>query len=168
MAESIWDRDIYPLARTLAKYAFRNDRERMAKVSDVVSTSWQFFQAAPDAPPPKIVEFAIKRVRVGRQFPESERSISKRRPERREPTPIWSGLGDSFFRDWDDPARVVAFRMDFAAFLESLKPRDLAILISLGLGEKTQDVAKEFGLSEARISQLRREFADKWYAFREG
>ncbi len=59
----------------------------------------------------------------------------------------------------------VAFRLDFPSWLERLTPRNRQIAQQLALGHSTGDVAQEFRISPARISQLRRELADSWYAF---
>ena len=58
-----------------------------------------------------------------------------------------------------------AFRIDFPAWLASLGDRKRRITEDLMLGERTMDVARRHGLSEARISQLRRELSDSWTVF---
>jgi hypothetical protein len=60
---------------------------------------------------------------------------------------------------------IVAFRVDFAAWLKSLRRRDRRIAESLALGNRTGDVAKRFKVSAGRVSQLRRELAESWRAF---
>jgi hypothetical protein len=60
---------------------------------------------------------------------------------------------------------IVAFRCDFADWLQSLPRRDSRIAESLAIGNRTGEVAKQFDLCEGRISQLRREFAESWHAF---
>lgn len=59
----------------------------------------------------------------------------------------------------------VCFRIDFPAWLESLPPRDRNIARALAAGERTTDVARRFGVSLARISQLRRKLERSWLAF---
>jgi hypothetical protein len=49
----------------------------------------------------------------------------------------------------------VQFRLDVPRWLASLKPRDRRVAVRLALGHRTSDVAVRFGLSAARISQLR-------------
>ena len=63
------------------------------------------------------------------------------------------------------PADVVCFRVDFADWLRSLGRRDRRIAERLALGYRTQDVARRFKISEARVSQLRSELADSWRRF---
>jgi hypothetical protein len=60
---------------------------------------------------------------------------------------------------------IVAFRCDFADWLKSLKRRDRRLAQYLSLGNRTRDAAKEFGVSEGRVSQLRSELAASWNAF---
>ena len=58
-----------------------------------------------------------------------------------------------------------AFRIDFSAWLGSLTRRDRGIISALASGETTQAVAEQFGLSEGRVSQLRRKFETLWRSF---
>jgi hypothetical protein len=60
---------------------------------------------------------------------------------------------------------TVAFRCDFADWLQSLWERDRHIAESLAIGNRTSEVAKQFDVSEGRISQLRRELAESWWGF---
>jgi DNA-binding NarL/FixJ family response regulator len=53
---------------------------------------------------------------------------------------------------------LVAFRIDFAAWLRSHPSRDRRINLMLATGESTRAVAKRFDISEGRISQLRRRY----------
>jgi hypothetical protein len=60
---------------------------------------------------------------------------------------------------------VVAFRCDFSDWLASLPRRDCHIAESLAVGNRTSEVAKQFDVSDCRISQLRRELAESWREF---
>jgi len=60
---------------------------------------------------------------------------------------------------------IVAFRVDFGDWLNSLKRRDRRIAEFLSLGHRTSDTAQEFKVSEGRVSQLRRELAESWKEF---
>lgn len=62
------------------------------------------------------------------------------------------------------PAQV-AFRLDFPRWLGRLTPRDRWAAERLALGYSTSEVAQELSVSSGRISQLRRELAESWYAF---
>ena len=63
---------------------------------------------------------------------------------------------------------IVSFRVDFADWLAGLSRRNRRIAQTLALGNQTGDVAKRFKLSEGRVSQLRREFAESWQKFVDG
>jgi hypothetical protein len=63
------------------------------------------------------------------------------------------------------PAVVATTRIDFAAWLESLPVRTRHVAETLATGEATSHVARMFGCSESRISQLRRELQHAWLAF---
>ncbi len=59
----------------------------------------------------------------------------------------------------------VAFRIDFPRWLRMQGPRNCRIAECLMQGYSTSEVATEFDVSAARISQLRRKLADAWFAF---
>ena len=63
------------------------------------------------------------------------------------------------------PAEIVATKLDFAAWLRSLPIRQRRIAKVLATGETTLATAHKFGVTESRISQVRRELADSWRAF---
>ena len=60
---------------------------------------------------------------------------------------------------------IVSFRVDFSAWLSSLKRRDRRIAETLAIGNRTSKVAKKFKVSEGRVSQLSRELAKSWKEF---
>jgi hypothetical protein len=59
----------------------------------------------------------------------------------------------------------VAFRLDFAAWRRTRTERDRRIIGSMLTGESTTRLARLFGVSQARISQLRREYCADWHAY---
>src|SRR5262249_60029868 len=61
------------------------------------------------------------------------------------------------------PAQV-AFRLDFPRWRSGFGPRARAVLDALAAGGRTNEVARELGLSPARVSQMRREFEQGWEA----
>jgi len=63
------------------------------------------------------------------------------------------------------PADTAAFRLDFSTWLEAKSRRDRRIIAALAAGGTTTAVARQFRLSLARISQLRRLFERNWCAF---
>lgn len=62
-------------------------------------------------------------------------------------------------------ADQVVFRIDFPMWLDSLSARDRRIVNELAVGERPGDVARRFGVSASRISQLRSEFQKSWEAY---
>lgn len=62
---------------------------------------------------------------------------------------------------------IVAFRCDFPEWLGTLSRRNRKIAQSLAIGNRTQDVARRFKVSEGRVSQLRKELAESWGTFLE-
>jgi hypothetical protein len=63
------------------------------------------------------------------------------------------------------PADVAACRLDFAEWLCRLTVRLRKIALALAAGETTKGAAERFGLSPARISQLRDGLKKNWEAF---
>jgi hypothetical protein len=63
------------------------------------------------------------------------------------------------------PADVAACRIDFAEWLRRLTARLRKIALALASGETTKSAAEKFGLSPARISQLREWLRKSWEAF---
>ncbi len=63
------------------------------------------------------------------------------------------------------PADIARARLDFAAFLRALPAKVRRIAKFLSRGETTTATARKFGLSPARISQLRQELKRAWHRF---
>jgi hypothetical protein len=63
------------------------------------------------------------------------------------------------------PPDAAAFRIDFPQWLTTLSERDRRVVNRFILGERTNEMARRFGLSKARVSQLRREFSQRWARF---
>jgi len=63
------------------------------------------------------------------------------------------------------PAQLAASRIDFPAWLQTLKPRDRKIAMKLATGETTSKVGRLHRISAGRVSQLRRELHEAWLRF---
>ena len=63
------------------------------------------------------------------------------------------------------PDEQAAFRIDFPAWLSTRTDRDRRLIVDLAAGERTGDVARKYGLSAGRVSQLRRAFCEDWAQF---
>lgn len=68
----------------------------------------------------------------------------------------------------DRPAETAAFTLDFEDWLSQLPDRWERIAKELATGTRTMDVARTFGLSDGRVSQLRAALADSWDCFQAG
>ena len=63
------------------------------------------------------------------------------------------------------PAKIAACPIDFEAWLRSLPRRLRKIALTLAAGETTSAAAKRFGVTAARISQLRLRLKGSWDVF---
>jgi hypothetical protein len=81
---------------------------------------------------------------------------------------------DEHCSDWEQlvvedrhstPADIASTRIDFGDWLESLPVRTRRVAETLATGEATSHVARKFGCSPSRVSQLRRELYLAWQVF---
>jgi DNA-directed RNA polymerase specialized sigma24 family protein len=143
-------------------FAGRHDREELT--DDAVSTAWELLQSSPPTVMPStIARFAVQRVKVDRQFAERQRSITGPNPRRLD-KPTRNALVETLTTS-NNPAEIVQVRLDFAAWYEQLTGREQQLLLAFLDGERTKDLARRFGISFARVSQIRRELVDHWAAF---
>jgi hypothetical protein len=63
------------------------------------------------------------------------------------------------------PAEIAACRIDFASWLRLLPVRRRKVALTLARGESTSEAAKKFGVTPARVSQLRLWLKENWDAF---
>jgi hypothetical protein len=66
------------------------------------------------------------------------------------------------------PPDAAAFRCDFPAWQRTRTHRDRRIINRMMQGDRTQELSRSFGISPARVSQMRREFHDDWERFTDG
>ena len=130
--------------------------------------------------PTPLAQFAIRQVRAGRRVGSRLNSLdilsgNARRTrgliveslDQRDPQ---SGtLNHLLIEDRHaGPAETAAARMDVRAWLGTLSRQQRRIAKALALGETTNVVARKFGVSPARISQLRSWFRQHWERFQAG
>ncbi len=60
---------------------------------------------------------------------------------------------------------VAAMRVDFPEWLKTLPERTRQLAMDLAAGMRAKDAAEVMGVSEGRLSQMRRELADSWAVF---
>jgi hypothetical protein len=125
-----------------------------------------------------LATYAVAHVRAGRcvgsRF--SSRDVMSLHAQRRHAfrvAPLEATV-DRFGRSWREtlvdkgsysPGDAAAFRLDFGTWLKRLSARDRALVRVLADGESTSAAASRFGVSDARISQIRRELKRDWDVF---
>ncbi len=124
-----------------------------------------------------LARYAVAQVRAGRQvggrlnaqdissqYCQQRKRIRLGRLDRFDPQEnCWQ---ETIVEDHRTPvADQVWFRIDFPAWLKTLSRRDRKVAQCLAAGRSTGDVARRFGISSARISQLRRELYESWQEF---
>jgi len=176
---------MFPVIVRVARQAFR-DRDPEAKeeaVAEVVAAAFIMFVALVHdgreslAYATVLGTYGVRRVRIGRPAatPQNVRDVSSMFCQ------LQKGIKverlDGYDRQegaWREilvedkratPAAVTASRIDVSNWLATMSDRDQEIAQSLAVGERTKDVASQFGVSQARISQKRREYMKSWQQF---
>jgi hypothetical protein len=122
-----------------------------------------------------LASFAVRAVRSGRRVCGSERSkdvlspVAQRKhqfsvshlPASLTENTLAEALADST----SDVVDQVHFRLDFPAWVSLLSSRDQSIIADMLQSERTSALADKYGLSPARISQLRKKYEEDWTSF---
>ena len=178
-----------PRVRAHAHYVLRRVHcpdIRSDLMAEILALAWKHFvsliQRGKD-PTAFMATLALRcsqAVRAGRRLVGSERSKDVMSSVARLRHGFEVGSLDDQPREDDDLAEALvdntkslvpdqaAFRIDFPRWRRRLGVRNRRVLDALMTGEGTGAVAVRFGLSQARVSQLRREFEESWEAFHEG
>src|ERR1700688_2273616 len=158
--------------------------QREEVIAEMVALCWKWFvslaRRGKDATrfPSALASFAARSVQSGRRLAGMERpkDVLSGRAQRQHgfvveklldcSTLSSNLLTEALLDNTQTPVPdQVAFRNDFPAWRLSRTERDRRVIDDLMLGERTRDVANKFGLSPARISQLRRDFQADWLRF---
>ena len=177
-----------PQIRRQALTAFRNQRFEVREelIQEVIANSYRAWillvrrgKESVVYPTP-LAQYAIRQVRGGRRVggrlnlhdilsPQARRhhGITIKRLDRRNPQDgVW---GELLVEDRKaGPAQTAIARLDLAAWLRTLSKRNRQIAKALSLGETTGTVARQFGLSAGRVSQLRECLREHWERFQGG
>jgi hypothetical protein len=177
-----------PAIRRSAQVAFRKlpPELRHDLIEEVVANSYVAFARlverghADRALPSPLARFAITQIRVGRRVGSRLRigdAMSNYAQFRKQ----FSVERLDHFSDEDGcwkevlvedrratPADVAATRLDFTEWLRRLTARLRKIALALAAGETTSAAAKMFGVTPARISQIRDLLRRSWEAFQGG
>jgi hypothetical protein len=167
---------ILPAIRTQAKLAFRGVAPEAKEefVAEVVANAFCAYQRLVErgkedvAHPTPLAWYAIKQVRSGRRVGIKLNVRDVMSPANRRV------VVQHFEGEWQEalvedrnagPAEIAASRIDMADWLKSLGRGKRRIAKSLARGETTSTVARMFGLTAGRISQLRQELKQSWELF---
>jgi DNA-directed RNA polymerase specialized sigma24 family protein len=178
-----------PRVRAHAHYALRRVHcpdIRSDLMGEILALAWKHFRTLVQRgkdPTAFIATLALRcsqAVKAGRRLVGSDRSKDVMSPVARLRHGFEVGSLDDQPREDDDLAEALAdntrsevpdqaaFRIDFPRWRRRLGVRNRRVMDALMTGEGTNAVAERFGLSQARVSQLRREFHESWEAFHEG
>jgi hypothetical protein len=174
-----------PQIRRQASIAFRNQRYELREelIEEVIANCYRTWvllvrrgKESVIYPTP-LAQYAIRQVRGGRRVggrlnlqdilsPQARRhyGITIERIDRRDPQDgVWN---EQLVEDRRaGPAETAAARLDLSAWLRTLTKRNRQIAKALSSGETTNTVARQFGLSAGRVSQLRVWLREHWEQF---
>lgn len=176
---------LLPRIQRQAALAFRHIRcpqRREDAVAETIALAWKWclslVKRAKDVRgfPASLAYMAVRAVSSGRRLcgQEAAKDPLSRRAQKQHGLHLRrlnsmeadSLVGESLRHNRHTPVpEQAAFRCDFPRWRRSQSPRNGRIMDDLILGHRTSDVARKFGLSSARISQLRRAFRTDWEAF---
>lgn len=174
-----------PLIRAQARFGFRHLRPeaRAEAVQEVIANAFVAYRRLVElghedlAYATPLARYAIAQVREGRQVGNrlNVHDITSVYCQRR------TGIRmehleryDVRRRSWVEivvedrtatPAEIAILRIDFRRWLAILPRRHRRIAQKLAIGETTTTVARQYGVSAARISQVRRELQEAWREF---
>jgi len=121
-----------------------------------------------------LANFAIRQAIAGRRVGSSSRLSDVSSPFARAARGILVERLDDGHSEWraalvEDrratPADIAAARIDVAAWFHAMPDSHRQIAQALAMGETTSEAAKQFGLSRARVSQLRGQLKASWEEF---
>ena len=177
-----------PQIQKVASYEFRTALpwRRTELIHQTISKAFEMFARlvaagkAALAYPSVLARYAVRQVRAGRQTGcrQNSRDVMSSVAQRRHGFLVTSlnasgqcslGLGgtwqDLLVSRRADPAAVAICRLDFCAWLARLNRFKRRIALELSAGCTTNDAAQIFGVSPARIAQVRRELSASWSDF---
>ena len=176
---------ILPQIRRQASLAFRSLRSeaREELVCEVIANaycSWVSLvqqERGQIARPTPLAKYALRQVRAGRRIGSRLNSHELLSPYARrirgfaierldQPDKSSGAWSQRLVEDRRaGPAETAAARLDLAHWLGTLSPRNRRLAKVLATGETTGAVARRFGLSPGRVSQLRTMFRGDWERF---
>jgi hypothetical protein len=179
---------LLPRIETHARISFRGVRcpgRRDDLAAEAVAVAWKWYLSAAKAGkdlagfPGALASLAASHVRSGRRLCGQERAkdaLSRRaqclhcfvvQSMHAVETGAEGNEAIDALRDntRTPPPEQAAFRIDFPAWLAQLPDRNRRMARDMALGESTTDLAIKHDVSQARVSQLRRELHRDWRRF---
>ena len=173
-----------PQFRRTVRYALRN-APRYAHQEDMAECIANAFCAFAGlvrrgkghlAFPSVLARFAVMQLRDGRTVGSrlNSQDLMSRYAKRRHGIEVLPLVQQTPSGTWEEivvedrhagPAEVAACRLDFKAWLRKLDRKRRAVVACLAAGEGTNETARRFQLTPARISQLRGELKRSWEEF---
>ena len=177
--------ELVPAIERYARLAFRHvqPEEREEAICEVVAYAYCAFRRLSElgkldvAYASPLARFGVARFRAGRRIGSRQNAgdVFSGAAQRRvgfslvslhstcSGSEIWEeALADDTLTPIPDQ---VAFRLDFPAWLQGLSRRDRKLAKFLALGNTPSEAARQFAVSRARVSQLRKELQASWQAF---
>lgn len=178
---------ILPRIETHAQIYFRHIKSQVEKeeaIAETVALAWKWYvrlvRRGKDVSGfvSTFASYPARAVKCGRRVFGMERAkdvLSSRAQQRHgftvDKLPDISTLSDNPYSEpladntRTPPPEAAAFRIDWPAWLRTRTRRDRRVIRDMALGERTKHLAHKHKLSPARISQLRREYAEDWQRF---
>jgi DNA-binding NarL/FixJ family response regulator len=172
---------VLPTVEANAQIQFRRlpAEQRKEAVQEAIAAAAVSYQTlvakgrAHDAHPSTIATHAVQHVRSGRHVGGSQEaardvmsSVARRRHGFKLDLGNCDGLQNMLTASGRaDVPDLAAFRVDFDRWFSMLTRRDQKIISAIASGDCTKTVAERFGISPARVSQLRRRYERQWLVF---
>jgi hypothetical protein len=178
---------ILPRVRQHAAVYFRDlksEEKREEYLAEAVALSWKWYlrliERGKDRTtyPSTLATFAAKAVRSGRRLVGQETAKDVLSPRAQQLhdfavfklpdcSTLWTNpFAEALADNTQSPVpNQVQFRIDFPQWLRTLDARHRRMAEDMAFGHRTLDLADFYGVSPARISELRREFCLDWKRF---
>ena len=187
-SEQTWQKhflELMPAIQRHAELAFReaDPEQKDEYVQEVLANAWQAYRRLAErgkrdlAYASPLARFAIKQVRTGRSVGSRlnirnplSRHAQLRKGIKVERLSSYCSKTNAWVEVMVEDHRTsvldqVAFRIDVPQWLATLTPRNRHIAEDLAIGCTTSEVAKKYGRSLGRVSQIRRELERTWDNF---
>jgi hypothetical protein len=174
---------ILPRVRTHAAIRFRHlaDERREEAAAETVAAAYAFYQRLAEknrlheAHPSVLADLAARHAAQHRHLGtrQSSRDVLSPITQKRRGIRVRS-LTPAYRHGWRelvlacrrvDPSEQAAFNLDFERWLAGFDRRLRRIITALAAGASTGEVARRFGITAGRVSQLRRRFERSWQIF---